>query len=87
MKEETTRRKYLKIMFYGFLQVFLVSINVYQISHSMYVEAVFVGFLISLVWTFNVRSVSLGGWPERLTYAGSAAVGTIFGMMLPHLYN
>lgn len=69
-----------------FVQVLLVSINVYQISHGHYLGAVIIGFGISLTWTFNIRSVAFGGWKERLVYSGSAAVGTLTGMILPQLF-
>lgn len=70
----------------GFVQVALVSINTYQIAHGLLLGSFFVGFLISLVWTLNVKSIVVGGWTERVVYSLSAAVGTVVGMILPQLW-
>lgn len=75
-----------KIVLAGFVQVLLVSVNTYNIPHGLMVPAVFVGFLISLMWTVNVRSIAFGGWPERVIYSVSAAAGILVGMLIPHLY-
>ena len=69
----------------GFLQVFLVSINVYQISHRHYLGATIVGFLISLVWTLNVKQVAFGTWADRFIYATGAGLGTLCGLGLSYL--
>lgn len=75
-----------RLILTAFLQVLLVSINVYQISHGHYVGAIIIGFGISLTWTFNIKSVAFGGWKERLVYSVSAAAGTLTGMILPQMY-
>jgi hypothetical protein len=66
----------------GMLQVSLVSVNTYLISHEHYVGAFFVGFLISLVWSFNVKKIAFGSWSDRILYALGAAVGTILGLYI-----
>lgn len=66
----------------GFIQVLLVSLNVWQVSHGHFVSATFVGFLISLVWTFNVKKVAFGSHLDRIIYASGAALGTLCGMLL-----
>lgn len=76
--------KILKPFLFGLLQVTLVSLNTYQISKFYLVGAFIVGFLISLTWTFNVRT-ALGTWRDRLSYSTGAAVGTLTGMYMGKL--
>ena len=68
----------------GFVQTLLVSANIVQVSKEQYLGAALVGFLISLVWTLNVKSVAFGGWRERIVYSAGAMAGTITGMTLTH---
>lgn len=66
----------------GFLQVSLVSINVYQVANKHYIGAFIIGFLISLTWSYNVKKVSFGSVADRFIYASGAAFGTIFGLFI-----
>jgi hypothetical protein len=66
----------------GFIQVFLVAINVWQISHDHLIGAIIVGFLISLTWTFNVKRIAFGDHLDRLIYSSGAAAGTLCGILL-----
>ena len=70
-----------KAAFTGWLQVTLVAINTYQIANRHIIGALIVGFLISLVWTFNIRS-ALGNWHERISYCTGASLGTTTGLYL-----
>lgn len=72
----------LKIFITGFIQVVLVAINTYQISHSKYVGAFIVGFGISFVWSFNVRKIAFGTMSDRILYASGAAVGSLIGLII-----
>lgn len=80
MSETNTTNNY-KAAFTGWLQVTLVAMNTYQIANRHVVGALIVGFLISLVWTFNIRS-ALGGWSERLSYCFGASAGTATGLYI-----
>lgn len=66
----------------GVVQVCLVAINTWQISQSKWIGAFIVGFLISFVWTFNVKKVAFGNMWHRIAYAGGAAIGTILGLFI-----
>lgn len=70
----------------GFIQVVLVVINTYQIAHNKYVGIVFIGFLISLVWSYNVKKIAFGSLSDRLIYATGAAVGSITGVIGANLF-
>lgn len=73
-------RKLFRLFATGWVQVFLVAINTWQIAHEHYLGALFVGFGISLAWSFNVQRVAFGRWAERLFYAAGAAIGTVSGL-------
>jgi len=69
----------------GLLQVALVSTNTYQVAHSHIIGAIFVGFMISMVWTFNVRNVAFGTNWDRIIYALGASLGTGIGSVIGKL--
>lgn len=76
-------RDYLLIFGRAFLQVALVSANVYQIAEGRYVGGFVVGTAISYLWHRNARSaarVDLRG--AAVTYALGAGCGTVTGMAL-----
>jgi len=64
------------------LQVTFVSMNVVFISKSMIVPMLITGFLISLIWTLNVKKVAFGRWRDRFIYAFGAMTGTYLGFIL-----
>jgi hypothetical protein len=75
----------IKTFLYAYTQVMLIVINTWQIAHQKFFGAVVVGFLISLVWTFNVKRVAFGEWRTRLVYCSGAALGTCSGLFLTTL--
>ena len=66
----------------GFLQVFLVSTNTRQVAQARYPGAFVVGFLISLVWAFGVRSIASSDPWHAVVYATGAACGTVTGIFV-----
>lgn len=69
----------------GFAQVALVAINTWQIANNKIVGALIVGFLISLVWTFNVRRVAFATNMDRIIYCLGASAGTATGLLITHI--
>jgi hypothetical protein len=67
------------------MQVALVAINTWQISHGKMVGAIVVGFLISLVWTLNVSKAAFACWRTRLIYCSGASAGTLGGILIAKL--
>lgn len=63
-------------------QVTFVAMNVVFISGHYIVPMLVTGFLISLIWTLNVKKVAFGGWPDRITYATGAMCGTGVGFII-----
>lgn len=76
----------LKLFITGFIQVVLVVINTYQVSHEKYTGVFFVGFLISFVWSFNVKKIAFGDLNDRFIYSLGAGIGAISGLVLSKLY-
>lgn len=82
----------IKIFTTGFIQVILVCLNTYQIANYIVTKSImtllgilFIGFLISLVWTLNVKKIAFGDWIDRITYASGAATGSITGVLIGEL--
>jgi len=75
------------LFFTGFVQVVFVAVNTWQIAHQQKIDLklfsiFFVGFMISFVWSFNVKRVAFGGWSDRIWYALGAGCGTIAGVLI-----
>lgn len=66
------------------MQVAFVAMNITFISKGLILYMVVTGFLISLIWTFNVKKVAFGDYWDRLAYALGAATGTLIGYELSH---
>lgn len=82
-------RNYIELFVTGLMQVVLVCLNTYQIavysksnSTLLLLGIVVVGFLISLIWTFNVKKVAFGGFKDRICYASGAATGSLVGVIV-----
>lgn len=76
----------------GFIQVILVCLNTYQIGNYVITNSIntligifVVGFLISFVWTLNVKKTAFGDTSTRMLYALGAALGSIVGVLLGEL--
>lgn len=69
----------------GMIQVCLVVTNTWQIANEKFIGAIIVGFLISLVWTFNVRAAAFGTLWQRVSYCSGAAAGTAIGLITTQL--
>jgi hypothetical protein len=69
----------------GWLQVFFVAISTYMISKAMYLGAFLSAFLISYLWTINVKRINTSTKLERLIYSLGAAIGSISGLFFSKL--
>ena len=63
------------------LQIFFVSVNTILISKEMVIQAGVCGFLLSLVWTFNIKRIGIASWGERISYCLGAGIGTSSGIL------
>lgn len=66
----------------GVVYVGLQAANVVQLARHHYGGAFVVGFLISLLWSWNVKGVAHRGGFGGVVYATGAAFGTVIGMWL-----
>jgi hypothetical protein len=41
-----------------------------------------VGFLISFIWSFNVKKIAFGGMADRVVYSMGASAGAVCGLMV-----
>ena len=64
----------------GFIQVYFVAINTYFISKEIYVGVFVAAFMISFVWSFNVKKVAFGTTYDRVIYSLGATFGSVFGL-------
>ena len=71
-----------ELFFTALFQVFFVAMQPLFIIHHKIFPMLITGFLISLIWTFNVKKVAFGGLKDRLIYAIGATVGTFFGYLI-----
>ena len=65
----------------GFLQVIFVAANTVFITQFQLVHATITSFLISMIWTFNVKRIAFGGMADRYAYASGAALGCLAGIL------
>ena len=66
----------------GFLQVFLVAMNTVFVSSGLVIPMLITGFLISIVWSWNIKKIAFSTINDRLTYSTGAACGTGLGWYL-----
>lgn len=76
----------LKLFLTGFTQVFFVAINTYFLSKEFYIGVFICGFIISLIWSWNVKKVAFGTLKDRLFYALGAAFGSLIGLIVSILF-
>ncbi|MCG9911866.1 MAG: hypothetical protein MH137_11245 [Flavobacteriales bacterium] len=64
----------------GFIQVFFVAANTFFLAKELYLAVLAASFMISLIWSFNVKKVAFGSGTDRVVYAGGASIGSLFGL-------
>lgn len=72
------------MFFAAFCQVMFVTMNVYFISSSKVIPMMMTSFIVSLLWTYNVKIVSIGSLADRAYYAAGASAGTGLGFFISH---
>lgn len=66
----------------GFLQVFFVALNTWLIAQRNFVGVLVVSFLISFIWSFNVKKVAFGSMRDRIVYSLGASIGGLTGLFI-----
>ena len=75
-------RDSLKLFTTGFVQVFCVAVNTYFLSKSCFVGVFICGFMISFIWSWNVKKVAFGTMKDRIAYASGAGFGSLIGLVI-----
>jgi hypothetical protein len=70
----------LSLFLTGFIQVYFVSVNTYFLSKEIYIGVFVAAFMISLIWSFNVKKVAFGSTADRVVYAFGATFGSLAGL-------
>jgi hypothetical protein len=65
----------------GMLQVFFVAINTVFLSKSVYLGVGIAAFMISMIWSYNVKKVVFGTIADRVAYAAGASAGSLLGLL------
>ena len=76
----------MKLFISGLMQVFFVAINTVFLANKLYVHATITSFIISFIWTYNVKKVAFGTLQDRLVYSFGAACGAALGLYLTDLF-
>jgi len=71
----------MKLLLTGFVQVYFVALNTYFISKLFLPGVLVCGFIISLIWSWNIKRVVFGSIKERLFYSLGASLGSAAGML------
>ena len=69
----------LKLAGTGFGQVIFVAFNTVAIARYELLANFVTAFMISLIWTYNVKRVAFGETADRWFYAAGAALGSVSG--------
>ena len=76
----------MKLLFTGFIQVFFVAVNTVFLSESLYLGVLIAAFLISMVWSWNVKRIVFGTFTDRIVYSIGAAIGSCSGLFIAKLF-
>ena len=75
----------IKLYLTGLVQVALVSLNTVLLASGRTGLSIGVAFLISYVWTFNVKRAAFGSQGEKLIYSAGASSGAAVGLYIAGL--
>jgi hypothetical protein len=80
---EKNNKKYLELLYLfltGFSQIYFVAINTLFLMQGNYIAVLTTSFIISLIWSYNVKKIAFGSTKERITYALGASIGGVAGL-------
>jgi uncharacterized protein YebE (UPF0316 family) len=78
-------RKLFKIFITGFTQVMFVSMNTYFVSETQYLAIGMSSFMISWIWSYNVKKIALGTIRDRVAYCLGASAGAVIGVLIARM--
>jgi hypothetical protein len=77
----------MKLFFYSYLQLALVSISTILITKHLYFGIFVSSFLISLLWTYNVSKVVISTYNQKILYSLGAGAGAISGVFFISIFK
>jgi hypothetical protein len=69
----------------AFTQVLFVSLNTIFLAKNNPSMVFVCAFLISYIWTHNVKKVAFGSELDKIIYAVGAALGSLTGLILSRI--
>ena len=75
-----------KLFITGFLQVYFVAINTVFLAKGFIFGVLIAAFLISFVWSFNVKRIAFGSTKDKIIYSIGAAIGSVIGLLTSKLF-
>lgn len=73
-------KTWMKLFVTGVVQVYFVAINTVFLSKELYVGVFFAAFMISMVWSYNIKKIVFGTITDRVLYSLGATVGSLLGL-------
>lgn len=73
-------KTWMKLFMTGVVQVYFVAINTVFLSKELYVGVFFAAFMISMVWSYNIKKIVFGTITDRVLYALGATTGSLLGL-------
>ena len=70
----------MKLFMTGVVQVYFVAINTVFLSKELYVGVFFAAFMISMVWSYNIKKIVFGTITDRVLYSLGATTGSLLGL-------
>jgi hypothetical protein len=70
----------------AFIQMGLVAIQTFIISHNYVILAAIVGGFIAYLWTHNVKRAAMGNELDRIIYSFGAFCGILVGLIIFNQY-
>jgi len=64
----------------GTVQVYFVAINTYFLSKELYIGVTFAAFMISMIWSHNIKKIAFGTLTDRILYSLGATTGSLAGL-------
>lgn len=80
MTQQTNIKSKLSLFATGAVQVYFVAINTYFLSREFYLGVTFAAFMISMIWSHNIKKIAFGTWTDRVLYSLGATVGSLAGL-------
>ena len=73
-------KTWMKLFLTGVVQVYFVAINTVFLSKELYVGVFFAAFMISMVWSYNIKKIVFGTMIDRVLYSLGATIGSLLGL-------